>query len=113
MTNLEFRTFRSRARLTQARVALRADVDRTRVCMWENGDLSLRAEEVKLLKSALSELISERAEQLTKSAQTHLRHSNSSTTMDVYQQPVDSAVREMVNGVAESVMGLPVTGRIQ
>jgi integrase len=48
-----------------------------------------------------------------KSAQTHLRHSNSSTTMDVYQQPVDSAVREMVNGVAESVMGLPVTGRIQ
>ena len=29
MTNLEFRTFRSKARLTQARVALRADVDRT------------------------------------------------------------------------------------
>jgi DNA-binding XRE family transcriptional regulator len=66
MTNLEFRTFRSKARLTQARVALRADVDRTRVCMWENGDLSLRAEEVKSLESALSDLISERAEQLTK-----------------------------------------------
>jgi hypothetical protein len=33
---------------------------------WENGDLSLRAEEVKSLKSALSDLISERAEQLTK-----------------------------------------------
>ncbi len=48
-----------------------------------------------------------------KSAQTHLRHSNASTTMNVYQQPVDAAVREMVNGVAESVMGLPVTGRIQ
>ena len=48
-----------------------------------------------------------------KSAQTHLRHSNASTTMNIYQQPVDSAVREMVNSVTESVMGLPVTGRIQ
>jgi DNA-binding XRE family transcriptional regulator len=66
MTNLEFRTLRSKARLTQARVALRADVDRTRVCMWENGDLLLRAEEVTSLESALSELISQRAEQLTK-----------------------------------------------
>jgi DNA-binding XRE family transcriptional regulator len=68
MTNLEFRTLRSKARLTQARVALRADVDRTRVCMWENGDLLLRAEEVKSLESALSDLISERVEQLTKLA---------------------------------------------
>ena len=34
--------------------------------MWENGDLSLRADEVKSLESALSELISERVEQLTK-----------------------------------------------
>ena len=66
MTNLEFRTLRSNGRHTQARVALRADVDRTRVCMWENGDLLLRAEEVTSLESALSELISQRAEQLTK-----------------------------------------------
>jgi integrase len=48
-----------------------------------------------------------------KSAQTHLRHSNASTPMNIYQQPVDSAVREMVNSVTESVMGLPVTGRFQ
>jgi integrase len=48
-----------------------------------------------------------------KSAQAHLRHSNASTTVNIYQQPVDSAVREMVNSVTESVMGLSVTGRIQ
>lgn len=66
MTNLEFRSLRSKARLTQVRVALRADVDRARVCLWENGDLLLRAEEVKSLESALSDLISERVEQLTK-----------------------------------------------
>ena len=65
MTNFEFRAFRSEAGLTQARVAVRADVDRTRLCMWEVGDLSLRAEEVEALQKAISELIVERARSLT------------------------------------------------
>jgi transcriptional regulator with XRE-family HTH domain len=66
MTNSEFRSVRSRAGITQARVAVRADVDRTRLCMWECGDLSLRNEEVHSLEKALGDLISERADQMTK-----------------------------------------------
>jgi DNA-binding XRE family transcriptional regulator len=66
MTNFEFRALRSEAGITQARVAVRADVDRTRLCMWEVGDLSLRAEEVEELQKAISELIFERARHLTK-----------------------------------------------
>jgi DNA-binding XRE family transcriptional regulator len=68
MTTIEFRNLRSKAGLTQARVAVRADVDRTRLCMWETGDLLLRAEEVRSLHSAIHELISERAEQMSKLA---------------------------------------------
>jgi DNA-binding XRE family transcriptional regulator len=52
MTNVEFRALRSEAGVTQARVAIRADVDRTRLCMWEVGDLGLRAEEVWSLEKA-------------------------------------------------------------
>ena len=66
MTNVEFRALRSEAGVTQARVAIRADVDRTRLCMWEVGDLGLRAEEVWSLEKALAGLISERADQMTK-----------------------------------------------
>ena len=66
MTNFEFRAFRCEAGLTQARVAVRADVDRTRLCMWEVGDLSLRSEEVEALAKAINELIVERAQHLTK-----------------------------------------------
>ena len=65
MTNFEFRALRSEAGLTQARVAVRAEVDRTRLCMWEVGDLLLRNEEVEALERAISELIAERARYLT------------------------------------------------
>lgn len=66
MTNFEFRALRSEAGLTQARVAVRADVDRTRLCMWEVGDFSLRTEEVAALQKAINELIVERTQKLTK-----------------------------------------------
>lgn len=66
MTHSEFRTLRSEAGLTQARVSIRADVDRTRLCMWEVGDLSLRPEEVEALEKAINELIVERTKRLTK-----------------------------------------------
>ena len=64
MTNLEFRDLRSRAGITQGQLAVRSDVDRTRLCIWENGNLELRAEELCFLERALLELISERAEQM-------------------------------------------------
>lgn len=66
MTNFEFRALRSEAGIAQARVAIRADVDRTRLCMWEIGDLSLRAVEVEALEKAINELIVERTKHLTK-----------------------------------------------
>ena len=66
MTNSEFRALRCEAGLTQARVAVRAEVDRTRLCMWEVGDLTLRGEEVDALSRAINDLIAERAQHLTK-----------------------------------------------
>jgi DNA-binding XRE family transcriptional regulator len=64
MTNVEFRALRTRAGATQARVAIRATVDRTRLCMWELGDLTLQPNEVRSLEKALDGLIGEQAEQM-------------------------------------------------
>ena len=66
MNNVEFRALRSKAGLTQARVAARSRVDRTRLCMWENGDLSLPSHEAGLLGATLVQLIGESAEQMNK-----------------------------------------------
>lgn len=41
-----------------------------------------------------------------RAVQAHLRHSNISTTMDVYTQPVADSVRQLVNAVTENVMGI-------
>jgi DNA-binding XRE family transcriptional regulator len=64
MTNSEFRVLRIRAGITQARVAIRGNADRTRLCMWERGDLTLPPDEVRSLDKALDELICEQAEQM-------------------------------------------------
>ncbi len=39
-----------------------------------------------------------------KSVQSHLRHSDVSTTLGVYTQPIDANVRRLVNAVADDVM---------
>lgn len=72
MTNVEFRDLRSKAGLPQSRVAIRSGVDRTRLCLWENGDLVLRNEEVEALHEGLSGLIGEGAARMSKLA-TQLR----------------------------------------
>ena len=54
-----------------------------------------------------------------KAVQTHLRHTNIGTTLDIYTQPIDESVRKLVNAVAEDVMAAKelaaqiVTTRIQ
>lgn len=41
----------------------------------------------------------------SKDVQTHLRHSNIATTMDVYTEAIPESVRALVNAVTDSVMG--------
>jgi integrase len=54
-----------------------------------------------------------------KDVQTHLRHTDITTTLGVYTQPIDENVRKLVNAVAEDVMSAeelgahPVTTPIQ
>ena len=64
MNNAEFRTLRLKAGLTQARVAARAGIDHTRVCMWEKGNITLASEQILLLENALVELIRESADRM-------------------------------------------------
>jgi hypothetical protein len=39
-----------------------------------------------------------------KDVQTHLRHTDIATTLDVYTQPIDANVRRLVNAVTTDVM---------
>jgi integrase len=39
-----------------------------------------------------------------KDVQTHLRHTDIATTLDVYRQPIDANVRRLVNAVTTDVM---------
>ncbi len=39
-----------------------------------------------------------------KYVQTHLRHTDIATTLDVYTQPIDANVRRLVNAVTTDVM---------
>jgi integrase len=49
--------------------------------------------------------------------QAHLRHTDITTTLGVYTQPIDTNVRKLVNAVADDVMtskpSLELTGRVQ
>jgi integrase len=49
-----------------------------------------------------------------KDVQSHLRHSDIATTMDVYTQAIPESVRKLVNAVADDVMSAkPITERVQ
>ena len=48
-----------------------------------------------------------------KDVQTHLRHTDITTTLGVYTQPIDENVRKLVNAVADDVMNAEVTTRVQ
>jgi hypothetical protein len=48
-----------------------------------------------------------------KDVQTHLRHSDVSTTLNEYTQPIPESVRKLVNAVAEDVMSSEPERRLQ
>jgi integrase len=48
-----------------------------------------------------------------KDVQAHLRHTDISTTLGIYTQPIDESVRKLVNAVAHDVMTAKVTTRVQ